>query len=116
MNYNRDQDFAKLIDQIDAHVFTGDTLENHHNVELLKEHLNRWGRTVKRQEDFIASLHHYKAITRNKGETIYLSSERDYKHSHGLMMEARCSGLIDVFDDLVSYEKVSFEEYSKNKY
>ena len=36
MNYNRDQDFAKLIDQIDAHIFVGDTLENHHNVELLK--------------------------------------------------------------------------------
>ena len=88
---------------------------NYHNVELLKEHLNRWERAVKRHEEFIASLHYYKAITK-KGDTIYLSSENDYKHSHGLMVEARCSELISVFDDIVAYEKISFEEYSKHKY
>lgn len=161
--YNRNQDFADLIDKVDSHIFTGGTISDPDNIALLKTHLERWERAIKRQEKTFEEIrkekaddkeapckycggtcpqdeenacdgylgdidglysyttlpeeyNYYKAVTRNKEKTIYLKSESDYKHSHGLMMEARCSGLIDVFDDLVSYEKVSFEEYSEHKY
>lgn len=44
--------FADIVDELDAEVFSGDSLEDPANREVLEEHLMRWLRALQGRDDF----------------------------------------------------------------
>lgn len=40
------KDFEEILDQVDAAIFTGDTLEDPFNVESLEYYIKRWQRQL----------------------------------------------------------------------
>ena len=121
--YNRNQDFANLIDQIDAHIHTGDTLFNATNLERLRRSVASWERAIKSQDhtnEQIEQDHkatgtepnpvYYYAVTLESGKTVHFESERIYKHEHAIMMQCRSLELIDG-DTVKSFNQISIKEY-----
>jgi len=125
MIYNRDKDFAQLIDQIDAHVFTGDTLFNATNLERLRIHIGRWERAVKEQDHLNQvilqeykdngeepnPIYYYKVVSTQKSKVVYFESDRTFKHPHAVMMKCRQEDLFDVFDEVESFTEITQKEY-----
>ena len=44
-------DFEELIDNLDASIFSGDSLFNEENIGLLLEHCSRWEREANKQRE-----------------------------------------------------------------
>jgi hypothetical protein len=127
MAYDRNADFADLIDKIDSHCFTGDTLCNETNLERLKKHLGRWDRAVKQQEEINketmeenqkngieADPVHYYSVTFENDKVVYFESERTFKHPYAVLMQCRSLNLGDMFVDVKSFNEISKQEYWDN--
>jgi len=122
--YDRNKDFATIIDQIDSHVHTGDTLFNPTNLERLRRSIASWERAVKSQDQINEQMEqdhketgtepnpiYYYAVTLDNDKTVYFESERTFKHEHAVLMQCRSLELIDVFATVKSFKKISIEEY-----
>lgn len=125
--YNRNKDFADLIDKIDSHVFTGDTLCNETNLERLRIHLGRWERAVKSMDESNAESAqelakngeeadpvYYYAVTTSEGNDVYFESEREFTNLYAVTMQCKALELFGSFGALV--EAVSFKTITKEEY
>lgn len=127
MEYDRNADFADLINKIDSHCFTGDTLFNETNLERLKKHLGRWERAVKQQEQINKEIMeenqkngiepevvHYYSVTFENDKVVYFESKRNFKHPHAVLMQCRSLNLGEMFVDVKSFKEITKQEYMDN--
>lgn len=54
--YDRNKHFAELLDSVDSHCFTGDTLHDENNRTLFAEYLGRWERSLKSHEEMAPEI------------------------------------------------------------
>lgn len=127
MEYDRNADFADLINKIDSHCFTGDTLFNETNLERLKKHLGRWERAVKQQEQINKEIMeenqkngiepevvHYYSVTFENDKVVYFESKRNFTHPHAVLMQCRSLNLGEMFVDVKSFKEITKQEYMDN--
>jgi hypothetical protein len=127
MTYDRNADFADLIDKIDSHCFTGDTLFNEMNLERLKRHLGRWDRAVKQQEQINKEIMeenkkngiepevvHYYHVIFDDNTTTYFDSKRKFTHPHAVLMMCKSLNLGGLFVDIKSFNEITKQEYLDN--
>jgi hypothetical protein len=110
--YDKFKDFSNLLDQIDSHCFTGDTLYSVNARNELAEYLGRWERSIKTHEDIEREILEGEQLELNLNDTssikaVEVASEAQRK------LNARIQGAINQGLSDAYIEAICQGEYSE---